>query len=166
MLVHGDTLTTLAAATAGLWTRTPVAHVEAGLRTHDPAQPWPEESHRRAVASLAALHFAPTPAARANLLAEGVADAAIHVTGNTVVDALQHIAGRTDWRALDAVADARWPVLRERPLVLATLHRRETMGAPLLALCDALAALAREQGVSVLLPVHPNPAIEVRCAPG
>ena len=99
IFVHGDTTTTLAASLAGFYAKAKVAHVEAGLRTGDFQAPWPEEMNRSLVGRLASLHLAPTPAAKANLLRENISEAAIHVTGNTVIDALRQIEGKgTDWR--------------------------------------------------------------------
>lgn len=94
LLVHGDTSTTLAASLAAYYARTPVGHVEAGLRTGNIYSPWPEEINRRVAGCIASLHFAPTERARQNLLGEGVNEDGIHVTGNTVIDALLDVAGR------------------------------------------------------------------------
>lgn len=163
VVVQGDTVTAMAGAMAGAYQRRPVAHVEAGLRTGNLEQPWPEEMNRRLIGQLARLHFAPTPRARANLLAEGVADAAIDVTGNTVVDALllacRHLDGDPAKggeatrlvRKLDAA----------RPVVLVTAHRRENLDAASLdRIATALHGLAAERGCQVVFPFHPNPAVE------
>ena len=156
VMVQGDTTTTFAAALAAFYDRVPVAHVEAGLRTGDMGAPFPEEANRRLVGVLADLHFAPTPGARASLVAEGVPPERILVTGNTAVDALHHVAGLPD--------DGRCPVLlaldEARPIVLATAHRRENQGEPLARLCRALARLVQlRPDVQVVLPVHPSPAV-------
>ena len=156
-IVHGDTLTTLAGALASAQAGVPVAHVEAGLRTHA-SEPFPEEMNRRLVAGIAALHFAPTPRARDNLLGERVTPAAITVTGNTVVDALRLIAARIDWAALDATADARWALAGKR-IVLATAHRRELTPARIEGIARALRVVAATPDVAMLLPVHPNPRV-------
>ncbi|MBI5615207.1 MAG: UDP-N-acetylglucosamine 2-epimerase (non-hydrolyzing) [Gammaproteobacteria bacterium] len=146
VIVHGDTTTALAAALAASHRRVPVAHVEAGLRSFDPAQPFPEETNRVLIDRLATLHFAPTPQARANLLAEGLPAAGVHVTGNTGIDALVRVlAGRPP------------PVAQERRL-LVTCHRRENLGAGVAALCAALATLAAEDpGLAIDFVTHPNP---------
>lgn len=160
VLVHGDTTTSMAASLAAFYAEIPVGHVEAGLRTRDLAAPWPEEANRQVVGRLAALHFAPTDRARANLRQEAVPDDRIHVTGNTVIDALFHIrdhvltgpvsdeiAGRFDW--LD-------PAKR---LILVTGHRRESFDGGLARVCRALAALAQRPDVEIVYPVHPNPTV-------
>ena len=155
VLVHGDTTTSFAAALAAFYAGLPIAHVEAGLRTGDLASPWPEEANRQLTARLAALHFAPTTRARDNLLAEGVADGRVRVTGNTVVDALM--------LARDRVGEAdraRLPVLDpNRRLILVTGHRRENHGGGLQRTCRALARLASRGDVQIVYPVHPNPIV-------
>jgi UDP-N-acetylglucosamine 2-epimerase (non-hydrolysing) len=156
LVVQGDTTTVFAASLAAFYARVPVAHVEAGLRTHDAYNPFPEELNRRLTAPLARWHFAPTERARQNLLREGVPDDQISVTGNTVVDALQWIAATDAFRAapLPAAIDA------SRRLILVTLHRRESWGQALTAMCDALADLSqRYADVEVIFPVHLNPAV-------
>lgn len=152
VVVQGDTTTTLAGALAGFHRGARVAHVEAGLRTPDRRLPFPEEMNRRLVATLADFHFAPTEAARRHLLAEGVDDGAIAVTGNTSIDALLCVAGR------GAPAD---PLAADqRRLVLVTAHRRESFGAPLRAVCDAIRRLARARAdIRFVYPVHPNPDV-------
>jgi UDP-N-acetylglucosamine 2-epimerase (non-hydrolysing) len=158
VVVQGDTVSAFAGALAASYARRPLAHVEAGLRSgsHDP---FPEEMHRRAIAQLADLHLAPTVAAQMALLAEGVAPTAVHVTGNTGIDALYLVRDRL---ARDAVAGARLArrfvgIDRSRPLIVATMHRRESHGAPL---ADMLAAMADLAGVAeVAIPVHPNPDV-------
>jgi len=162
ILVHGDTTTTLAASLAAYYERIPVGHVEAGLRTHEIYAPWPEEMNRRLAGAVARLHFAPTAAARANLLAEGVDDAAIHVTGNTVIDALQDVVGRLEADAdLAHRIDAALPRLDpSRRLVLVTGHRRENFGDSFEAICRALKRLAARDDVQVVYPVHLNPNVQ------
>jgi UDP-N-acetylglucosamine 2-epimerase (non-hydrolysing) len=163
VLVHGDTTTTMAAALAAYYRRIPVGHVEAGLRTGDKYAPFPEEINRKVAGAVADLHFAPTEAARANLLREGVPAAAIEVTGNTVVDALLDVAGRIDADgALRARLDAQFPFLDPaRRLVLVTGHRRENFGEGFENICRALAELAAKyDDVQVLYPVHLNPNVQ------
>ncbi|NLC60693.1 MAG: UDP-N-acetylglucosamine 2-epimerase (non-hydrolyzing) [Gammaproteobacteria bacterium] len=161
VLVHGDTSTTLAAALAAFYARVPVGHVEAGLRTGNMDAPWPEEMNRRLVSPLAQLHFAPTARARDNLLAEGIEDARIHVTGNTVVDALLQAVARleADKELSDAV-DASLPSLDpNRRLILVTGHRRESFGEGFESICAALRRIADLDGVEIVYPVHLNPNV-------
>jgi len=154
VMVQGDTTTAFAGSLAAYYARIPVAHVEAGLRSYDNYRPFPEEGNRRLTAVLAAMHFAPTPLARARLLAEGVPASAIAVTGNTVVDALQRLTGSASREIAAADGQA-----QER-LVLVTSHRRESWGADLEAICAALRDLVeRFPDVRVVVPVHLNPAV-------
>ncbi len=162
VLVHGDTTTTFAAALASFYRKIPVGHVEAGLRTGNLQAPWPEEMNRRFAGQLAALHFAPTAAARSNLENEGFPRSAIWVTGNTVIDALQDIVGRIESNAsLQAELEQGMPWLQgtSRRLVLVTGHRRENFGDGIQGVCRALHRLALEQDVEVVYPVHPNPNV-------
>lgn len=161
ILVHGDTTTTLASAMAAFYTRTPVAHVEAGLRTGDMRAPWPEEANRRLTAPLCALHFAPTPQARLNLLAEGIADEQIHVTGNSVIDTLLSTSSRIrSEAALRADLDAQFAFLQpDCPIILVTGHRRENFGEAMESICGALAQLATDRDVQIVYPVHMNPNV-------
>lgn len=155
VLVQGDTTTTMAAALASFYCQVPVGHVEAGLRTRDRYSPFPEEGNRRVTTVLATLHFAPTETARANLLEAGVAAGDIYVTGNTVIDAVL-LAAAAPAPPLDGLAD----LDPTRPLVVVTMHRRESFGAPLEAICGALGQLAtRNPGVDFVFPVHPNPNV-------
>jgi UDP-N-acetylglucosamine 2-epimerase (non-hydrolysing) len=163
VLVHGDTLTTLAASLAAYWHQIPVGHVEAGLRTGDLYSPWPEEANRKLTGGLAALHFAPTRAAADHLLAENVDPASITVTGNTVIDALLDVVARlrTD-RTLhaDIAHDLPLPAPGRR-LVLVTGHRRENFGAGFERICAALARLAdRFSDCDFVYPVHLNPNVQ------
>jgi len=152
VLAQGDTTTVMTAALVAFYRRIPFGHVEAGLRTHDFDNPFPEEMNRVVAGHLARWHFVPTERSRQNLLREGIANAAIHVTGNTVIDALLEVAA-TDW-PLDIPLDA------SKRLVLVTAHRRENFGEPFRAVCRAIRALAdRHPDIEVLYPVHPNPNI-------
>jgi UDP-N-acetylglucosamine 2-epimerase (non-hydrolysing) len=158
VVVQGDTTTTMAASLAAFHGGVPVAHVEAGLRTGDLDGPFPEELHRRFVTMTASLHLAPTAKAAANLRQEGVADADIVVTGNTVVDALLHAARLPFDPARTPLRDV--PV-DDGALVLLTVHRRESFGAPLRQVFGAVRDLVEDFGgaVRVVFPVHPNPAV-------
>ena len=148
VLVHGDTATAAAAAQAAYFRRIPVAHVEAGLRSFRRDMPWPEETIRCLIDDQSDLLFAPTPAARDNLLAER-SGGRILVTGNTGIDALQLGMEQLGRRARARAGGA-------RKLILVTGHRRENIGAPLHDVCDALLALARRGDADIVLPVHPN----------
>lgn len=162
LLVHGDTSTTLASALAAFYAKVPVAHVEAGLRTGNLQSPWPEEMNRRLTSPLTSLHFAPTATARDNLLREGVADASVHVTGNTVIDSLLQVATLLDADLeLGHEMAARFDFLDpQRKLVLVTGHRRENFGAGFERICAALAELATRDDVQVVYPVHLNPSVQ------
>ena len=152
VVVQGDTSTTMCAALAAFYEAIPVAHVEAGLRTGDAYSPFPEELNRRVVTRIAALHFCPTSASAANLVAEAVPEHRVHVTGNTVIDALKWAVQRA--RRLAA------PVKRLRARrVLVTLHRRESQGAAMGAVCEAVRALAAREDTEIVFPVHRNPAV-------
>lgn len=158
MLVQGDTTTVMAATVAAFYAGVRVGHVEAGLRTHDPRQPFPEEGNRRVAGCLADLHFAPTEGARLNLLRENVAPERVVVTGNPVVDALREMSESADG-ACDPPALAAIPPGAR--VVLVTAHRRENFGAPLEAICRALEEIARryEGDVRVVYLVHRNPRV-------
>jgi UDP-N-acetylglucosamine 2-epimerase len=160
LVVQGDTTSVAMGALAAFYEGVRVAHVEAGLRTHAARNPFPEELNRRLAACLAERHFAPTERARRNLLAEGVPDAAIHVVGNTVVDAARHVRDRVlPGLPPDPTIE---PLLRAPALLLVTAHRRESFGAGLLALADALLALADAfgEGLAIVYPVHRNPNVD------
>lgn len=163
LLVHGDTATTLSASLAAYYHRIPVGHVEAGLRTHDLYAPWPEEGSRKLTGVLAALHFAPTESAAANLVSEGIDPDRIAVTGNTVVDALLQAVRRLESDpALAAQVDRELPVWdKGRPTIVVTGHRRESLGKGIDGICQALARIARDYpGVDIVYPVHPNPQVQ------
>jgi UDP-N-acetylglucosamine 2-epimerase (non-hydrolysing) len=156
-VVQGDTTTTMIAALAAFYRGIPVAHVEAGLRTGNLAEPFPEELNRVVAGRLAALHFAPTEGARGNLLAEGAASDRIVVTGNSGIDAVLHIAGAL---AAGTLAAGRWPWLDpSRKLILVTAHRRESFGPGIARICDALRMLAARPDVQIAYPVHRNPNV-------
>jgi UDP-N-acetylglucosamine 2-epimerase (non-hydrolysing) len=162
VLVHGDTSTTLATSLAAYYRQTGVAHVEAGLRTHNLYSPWPEEGNRQITGRLAGLHFAPTDASRQNLLNEGVRADSIYVTGNTVIDALLSVSQRIDTDSeLNRDLASRFPFLdAAKRLILVTGHRRENFGAGFESMCNALKDIATEPGVQVVYPVHLNPQVQ------
>lgn len=162
VLVHGDTTTTLAASLAAFYAQVPVGHVEAGLRTGNKRAPYPEEMNRRLTSAIADLHFAPTDAAQAHLLREGIAPETIHITGNTVIDALLAVVKklRQDTQAQQTLQE-RFAFLNPgRRLILVTGHRRENFGAGFENICNALADIAAEHSdVEILYPVHLNPNV-------
>ena len=162
VLVHSDTSTTLCTTLAAYYQRVPVAHIEAGLRTHNLNSPWPEEGNRKMTGTLACMHFAPTDQSRSNLLREGVDDNAIHVTGNTVIDALLSVKARLETDAgMTAEMAKRFPYLsRDARLILIKGHRRENFGDGFERICAAIAELANEfTEDDFLYPVHMNPNV-------
>jgi UDP-N-acetylglucosamine 2-epimerase (non-hydrolysing) len=161
VMVHGDTTTAVATAMAAFSRGIPVAHVEAGLRTHDPARPWPEEVNRRTIDGYSDLLFAPTARAQANLLAENQ-PGRIVLTGNTGIDSLEASARRLEGDAeLRARTDRELPDFSDgKRLILVTGHRRETLGAGLLGVCEALSRLSERDDVEILYALHLNPAVD------
>jgi UDP-N-acetylglucosamine 2-epimerase (non-hydrolysing) len=162
VLVQGDTTTVAITALLAYYRRIKVGHVEAGLRTHDKWQPFPEEINRRVAGIIADLHFAPTQWTRQNLLREGVPDSAIIVTGNPVIDALQYVASQPTPAEVRQIL-ARLGIAENQPssprLILVTAHRRENFGRPLEHICQALKELATRGDVEIVYPVHLNPNV-------
>ncbi|GIH03442.1 UDP-N-acetyl glucosamine 2-epimerase [Rhizocola hellebori] len=166
VLVQGDTTTTLAGALAAYWRRIPVVHLEAGLRTGNRDSPFPEEGNRQLVARIASLHLAPTVGAAQALQAESVPAADIVVTGNTVVDAIQHMAllDRSPVSPQLAAVEKLLDGCGGR-MVLITLHRRESWGAPMARMLAAIRQVVDEHpDLHALLPMHPNPAVREQLA--
>jgi UDP-N-acetylglucosamine 2-epimerase (non-hydrolysing) len=156
LLVQGDTISVFVGALAAFYEHVAVGHIEAGLRSFDRQDPFPEEINRRLVSVVADLHFAPTTRARDNLLAEGISANRVFVTGNTVVDALLSVLARSKPSEREETGA---PELKGR-VVLATLHRRESWGAPMTAVCSSLrAALDRFPDTELLFPMHRNPIV-------
>jgi UDP-N-acetylglucosamine 2-epimerase (non-hydrolysing) len=153
VLVQGDTTTAFAAGMAAFHRRLPLAHLGAGLRSGSLDMPFPEEGHRKLLAMVATLHFAPTAQARANLRAMGVAATDIAVTGNTCVDVLRTYGARSRASARASLS------LNGLRMVLVTLHRRESWHGPLAGVCDAIAATVRDHDAFVVFPMHPNPRV-------
>lgn len=156
ILAQGDTTTTFIASLAAFYNKIPFGHVEAGLRTDNKYDPFPEEMNRRLTGAMADLHFAPTELAKDNLLSEGVREESIYVTGNTVIDALLGIAARKhvfdDERIGAAAASGR--------MILMTAHRRENWGEPMRNICLAVKEIVRRNpDVTVVFPVHKNPIV-------
>ncbi|WP_369375809.1 non-hydrolyzing UDP-N-acetylglucosamine 2-epimerase [Promicromonospora sp. Populi] len=157
VIVQGDTSTSTAAALTAFYRKIPVIHLEAGLRSHDIASPFPEEANRRITSQIAALHLAPTLRSLANLVAEGARLEDIVVTGNTVIDALYLAVERRTPFTEPAVARA---TASDRRIVLVTIHRRESWGDAMAGVGRALARIARRfPDVEIVLPVHRNPVV-------
>ncbi|MBD8870477.1 UDP-N-acetylglucosamine 2-epimerase (non-hydrolyzing) [Nocardioides sp. MJB4] len=155
LVVQGDTTTSFVAGLAAFYEQVPVVHVEAGLRTDNRYDPFPEEINRRLTSQLSSLHLAPTPTSRDNLLREGIAPADVVVTGNTVIDALLDVVSRRL-----PVADPAVAALDGRRCVLVTSHRRESWGQPMARTAAAVGRLAKEfDDVAFLLPAHLNPTV-------
>lgn len=170
VLVHGDTSTSTAAALAAFYEQIPVGHVEAGLRTHNIYSPWPEEMNRQLTGRLASFHFSPTELSRRNLLAEGVDDRKIYVTGNTVIDALyividkiksdKLIKSELDTILMTSGYDVKRIQCQERKLVLITGHRRENFGSGFLSICEAIKHLSEKYPeIDFVYPMHLNPNV-------
>ena len=166
VLVHGDTLTTMAATLAAYFRKIPVGHVEAGLRSGNIYHPWPEEVNRKVAGAVADLHFAPTETAATALRAENVPAERIYVTGNTVIDALLATKARIDENpSLAAGLDPLVDCFAGRRIVAVTSHRRENFGDGMRAIAEAIAAIAARPDVAVIFPVHPNPQVRSAMEP-
>jgi len=166
VLAQGDTTTVAITSLLTYYRRIKFGHVEAGLRTHDKWQPFPEEINRRVAGVVADLHFAPTEWSRQNLLRENMADETIVVTGNTVIDALQHAAKQEEPQEVKQLLDSLGMEETTRVnragqwLLLVTAHRRENFGKPLENICYALKELASRGDVEIVYPVHLNPNVQ------
>ena len=156
LLVQGDTTSVLAATIAAAYKKIPVGHVEAGLRTYNRDNPFPEEINRVLTDHASSLHFAPTLTAREALLREGISHHTIHVTGNTVIDTLNTIISRPAPSSLQIILDN---IPKDKHLILVTAHRRENFGEPLQRIVVALLELAKREDIQIVYPVHPNPNI-------
>ena len=169
VLVHGDTTTSTAAALAAFYQQIPVGHVEAGLRTHNIYSPWPEEMNRQITGRIATYHFSPTSLSKQNLLAEGVKEEQITVTGNTVIDALYMVVEKIKKdKALDAELEEQLKLAgydvnrlsKGRRLVLITGHRRENFGDGFINMCTAIKDLVKKYPeVDFVYPMHLNPNV-------
>jgi UDP-N-acetylglucosamine 2-epimerase (non-hydrolysing) len=162
LLIQGDTTTVMAASILGYYNHIRIGHVEAGLRTHDKWQPFPEEVNRRIAGVVADLHFAPTEHNRENLLNEGVHDENIRVTGNPAIDALNYIIQQPAPRDAQVLLEKAGVLSGKHRLILVTAHRRENFGQPIRDICTALKRLAfhYKDNVSLVYPVHLNPHIQ------
>ena len=160
VIVQGDTATAMCGALAAYYRKIPVDHVEAGLRSGNIHQPWPEEINRKIIGTMASLHFAPTETAAAALRAENVAAARVHVTGNTVIDALhwvtRQIASKPWLAAGVAEVERRF---KGKRIIGVTSHRRENFGGGLEAIAEAIRQIAARPDVGIIFPVHPNPNV-------
>jgi UDP-N-acetylglucosamine 2-epimerase (non-hydrolysing) len=157
VLVQGDTTTTFCGALAAFYAKIPVGHVEAGLRTGDPSEPFPEEMNRVLTARIARFHFAATEGAAQNLFREGVDPAAVTVTGNTGIDAVLYVKQALDAGRLVGLNGFRSNASKK--LIVVTAHRRESFGSGFDQICAALVRLARRDDVEIVYPVHPNPNV-------
>lgn len=157
VLVHGDTSTTFAGALAAYYNQVKVGHVEAGLRTYDKYQPFPEEMNRRLTGALTDLHFAPTPLAKEHLLKENIGEDGIFITGNTVIDALAHTIEEGYTFTVEELNQIDF---KNKRVIAMTAHRRENLGEPLRNICRAVKRLVEEYpDVEVVYAVHKNPAV-------
>lgn len=157
VLVHGDTTTSFVAALAAFYKQIKVGHVEAGLRTYNRYEPFPEEMNRKLTGSLANLHFSPTPLAKENLLKECVDENSIFVTGNTVIDALKTTVEENYHFSVEELNDIDY---KNRRVLTMTAHRRENLGEPLKNICEAVRQIVLDyEDVEVVYAVHKNPAV-------
>ncbi len=158
VLVQGDTTTAMVAAMAACYMKIPVGHIEAGVRSHNPLEPFPEEMNRKVIDVISDLFFAPTSVERADLLREGISPDRIYVTGNTSIDALRHVAALPFSVAGSPLENLPFATKR---IILATVHRRENHGEPLTNICNAIRIIARRyrDSAHVVIPVHPNPNV-------
>jgi len=157
VLAQGDTTTVAITSLLSYFNRIKFGHVEAGLRTHDKWQPFPEEINRRVAGVTADLHFAPTEWSKQNLLREGIDERIIKVTGNTVIDALQFVSKQPEPQEIVELVAAK---LKTKKLILVTAHRRENFGKPIEDICHALTELAERGDVEIIYPVHLNPNVQ------
>ena len=162
LLAQGDTTTVMASALAAFYRQVRFGHVEAGLRTGDKRQPFPEEINRRVAGVVADLHFAPTQWAKENLLREGIPENLIRVTGNTIIDALDQIRKLPMPAEIEKLLSSKKILNGERGLIVVTAHRRESFGEPIREVCGALKVLAEKFGdrLELVYPVHLNPNIQ------
>ena len=160
VLVHGDTTTTLVSSLAAYYSKIKVAHIEAGLRTHDKFAPFPEEVNRSITGRLADIHFAPTEKARQNLISEGISEESIIVTGNTVIDALYQGLDIVKENANSSIQSIDEMIDVSKKMILVTGHRRENFGDGFLNICKALKEISDREDVQIIYPVHLNPNVQ------
>ena len=160
VIVQGDTATAMCGALAAYYRKIPVDHVEAGLRSGDIYQPWPEEVNRKIIGTIASLHFAPTAVSAAALIAENVDPARVHVTGNTVIDALHWVTARIAAEPVLAGGLAELEArFKGKRIIGVTSHRRENFGGGLENIAEAIRRIAARDDVAIIFPVHPNPNV-------
>lgn len=161
VLVHGDTSTTFATATAAYYRQISIGHVEAGLRTGNIYSPWPEEANRKLTGAITSFHFAPTQSSKLNLVKENISEANIYVTGNTVIDALLHVVNKiNENEELSSSFKHEFSFIdNNKNLILVTGHRRESFGGGFENICAAINDLAKRNDVQVVYPVHLNPNV-------
>jgi UDP-N-acetylglucosamine 2-epimerase len=156
VLAQGDTTSAFAGALAAFYHKVPIGHIEAGLRSFDKLNPYPEEINRKFIASIADWHFAPTKQAKLNLLQENIAPSKIYVTGNTGIDALLYFAKQNYIPEIPKLKNIDW----NRRIILVETHRRENWGQPLRNICSALKIIVeRNQDIELIFPCHPNPQV-------
>lgn len=167
VFVHGDTTTSFAASLAAFYQKIKVAHIEAGLRTHDLFNPWPEEANRQLTGRLASLHFAPTQQSSTNLQKENIASEKIFVTGNTVIDALFWVLARIksepelEAKIIEDLNASGYYLKQNKRIILVTGHRRENFGQGFIDICEGLNAIAKSNSdVEIVYPVHLNPNVQ------
>ncbi len=158
VLVQGDTASATAGAMAGRYSKVPVAHIEAGLRSHNKYEPFPEEVNRRVIDVISDLHFVPTLGDKENLLLEGLSPESIYITGNTCIDALRYVAVQPFVVKESVLRDVPF---EDKRIILVTVHRRENHGPALESICEAIRIVARRyrNTAHFVLPVHPNPNV-------
>ena len=158
LIIQGDTTTVLIGALSAFYLKIPIAHVEAGLRTKDKYQPFPEEVNRRIATALSDLHFAPTKLAKENLLREGISKKRIYVTGNPVIDAMLSVLDKKRIFKKDPLGKID---VKNKKIILITAHRRENWGSSLIHICDAIKEIASKfNDVVIIFSVHPNPKVQ------
>jgi UDP-N-acetylglucosamine 2-epimerase (non-hydrolysing) len=164
VLVHGDTTTSMVSALGAFYSRIPVGHIEAGLRTHDLYSPFPEEANRQIISRIAKFHFTPTDSSKKNLIKEGISEADILVTGNTVIDSIIAIGAEVDSTPYEENLLKKVPFLRENnkeKYILVTGHRRENFGKGFEEICKALKEVAlNNPKLNIIYPVHLNPNVQ------
>jgi UDP-N-acetylglucosamine 2-epimerase (non-hydrolysing) len=160
VFVQGDTNSSMAGALASFYFGTKIAHVEAGLRTYNNRNPFPEEMNRKLIGQIADWHFAPTQRARMNLTEEGIAPKRILISGNTIIDALNIGLASIEKNTYPSIENIKQILSgNEKPFILATVHRRENKGKPVARICTALLNIAQSNQVNIVMPVHPNQEI-------
>lgn len=159
VMVQGDTTTSYLTALSSFYQKIPVLHVEAGLRSHNPYYPFPEEMNRKQISHLAHFHFAPTDLNKKNLLSEGISNDSIAVTGNTVIDSLKQITNTTAFE--ESIPEVLTKISDNQKLLVLTAHRRENHGNPLIQVFEAIKTLLdKNKELCVIFPAHPNPNVK------